>query len=135
MNAVTEYDPSLALLGDTIANLESTDALRLRTYLEEEYGIVASSGSIFAPEPTTFAPVLEVVEEQTSFDVILKAVSDPAKKIGVIKVVRQATGLGLAESKAAVDAAPKTLKEALPKAEAEKLKKEIEDAGGIVELK
>jgi large subunit ribosomal protein L7/L12 len=73
-------------------------------------------------------------EEKTSFDVILKEI-DPAKKIGVIKEVRAMTNLGLAEAKALVESAPKTIKESVPNAEAEDLKKKIEAAGGKVELK
>ena len=75
----------------------------------------------------------EAAEEQTAFDVILTAAGD--KKIQVIKVVRAATGLGLKEAKALVDEAPKPIKEGVEKAEADKLKAELEEAGGSVELK
>ena len=79
------------------------------------------------------APPAEKAEEKTTFDVVLKAAGD--KKIQVIKVVRAATGLGLKEAKDLVEGAPKTVKENLPKEDAEKLKKELEEQGGTVELK
>jgi large subunit ribosomal protein L7/L12 len=100
-------------------------------YLKSEYDIDAPEGGTAVVETVT--TVVEVVE-QTSFDVHLKAI-DPTKKIGIIKIVRAVTGLGLAESKALVEAAPTLVKEAMPKAEAEKLKKELEDTGAQVELK
>lgn len=74
-------------------------------------------------------------EEKTEFDIVLEGLSDTAKKIPVIKVVREITGLGLADAKKLVEDAPKAVKEGVPKEEAEPLKKKIEDAGGKVELK
>ena len=100
--------------------------------LEEEFGVSATA---VAPAPA--APggggAEEAAEEQTSFDVVLTAAGD--KKIQVIKVVRAVTGLGLKEAKALVDEAPKPIKEGVDKAEAEKLKADLEEAGGSVELK
>ena len=96
--------------------------------LEEEFGV--SAAAMAAPA----AAAGPVAEEKTEFDVVL-AGFDAAAKIKVIKVVREITGLGLAEAKAAVEGAPKTLKEAVSKDEAEELKKKIEEAGGKVELK
>ena len=96
--------------------------------LEEEFGV--SAAAMAAPAAAAAAPV----EEKTEFDVVL-AGFDAAAKIKVIKAVREITGLGLAEAKAAVEGAPKTLKEALSKEDAEELKKKIEEAGGKVELK
>ncbi len=96
--------------------------------LEEEFGV--SAAAMAAPA----AAAGPVVEEKTEFDVVL-AGFDAATKIKVIKVVREITGLGLAEAKAVVEGAPKTLKEALPKEEAEALKAKVEEAGGKVELK
>ena len=97
--------------------------------LEEEFGV--SAAAMAAPAAGGAAPA---AEEKTEFDVIL-AGFDAAAKIKVIKVVREITGLGLAEAKAAVEGTPKTLKEGLSKDEAEEMKKKVEEAGGKVELK
>ena len=97
--------------------------------LEEEFGVSAAAMAAPAAGGAT-----EAAAEKTEFDVILTGF-DAAAKIKVIKAVREITGLGLAEAKAAVEGAPKTLKEAVSKDEAEELKKKIEEAGGKVELK
>ena len=97
--------------------------------LEEEFGV--SAAAMAAPAAAAAAPA---AEEKTEFDVIL-AGFDAAAKIKVIKVVREITGLGLAEAKAVVEGAPKALKEAVSKDEAEELKKKLEEAGAKVELK
>ena len=119
-------------LGDKLAGLSLKDAVELGKYLKETYGIEAAAGGgvVMAAGGGGAAPA---AEEKTSFDVILKG-SDAAKKIGVIKVVREATGLGLAEAKAFVEAPGKAVKQGLPKADAEKLKKTLEENGGTVEL-
>ena len=96
--------------------------------LEEEFGV--SAAAMAAPA----AAAAPAAEEKTEFDVVLTGF-DAAAKIKVIKVVREITGLGLAEAKAAGEGTPKTLKEAISKDEAEELKKKIEDVGGKVELK
>ena len=96
--------------------------------LEEEFGV--SAAAMAAPA----AAAAPAAEEKTEFDVVL-AGFDAAAKIKVIKVVREITGLGLAEAKAAVEATPKTLKEAVSKDEAEDLKKKLEEAGAKVEIK
>ena len=96
--------------------------------LEEEFGV--SAAAMAAPA----AAAGPVAEEKTEFDVVL-AGFDAAAKIKVIKVVREITGLGLAEAKAVVEGTPKTLKEGLSKDEAEEMKKKVEEAGGKVELK
>ena len=122
-------------LGDKIVALSLLDAQSLSTYLKDTYGIEAAAGGgmmMAAPSGGPGAPAAKA-EEQTTFDVVLKAAGD--KKIQVIKVVRAATGLGLKEAKDLVDGAPKTLKENLDKAEAEKIKKELEEQGATVELK
>ena len=98
--------------------------------LEEEFGVSAAAMAA----PAAGAAAAEAVEEKTEFDVVL-AGFDAAAKIKVIKAVREITGLGLAEAKAAVEGAPKTLKEAVSKDEAEEMKKKLEEAGGKVELK
>ena len=96
--------------------------------LEEEFGV--SAAAMAAPAAAAAAPV----EEKTEFDVVL-AGFDAAAKIKVIKAVREITGLGLAEAKAAVEGVPTTMKEALSKEDAEALKKQVEEVGGKVELK
>ena len=98
--------------------------------LEEEFGVSAAAMAA----PAAGAAAAEAVEEKTEFDVVL-AGFDAAAKIKVIKAVREITGLGLAEAKAVVEGAPKALKEAVSKDEAEELKKKLEEAGGKVELK
>ncbi len=110
----------------TLTVLELNDLVKA---LEEEFGV--SAAAMAAPAAGAAAPA---AEEKTEFDVVL-AGFDAAAKIKVIKVVREITGLGLAEAKAAVEGTPKTLKEAVSKDEAEELKKKIEEAGGKVELK
>ena len=97
--------------------------------LEEEFGV--SAAAMAAPAAGAAAPA---AEEKTEFDVVLTGF-DAAAKIKVIKIVREVTGLGLAEAKAAVEGTPKTLKEALSKDEAEAMKAKVEEAGGKVELK
>ena len=97
--------------------------------LEEEFGV--SAAAMAAPAAGAAAPA---AEEKTEFDVVLTGF-DASAKIKVIKVVREITGLGLAEAKAAVEGTPKTLKEAIGKDEAEELKKKLEEAGGKVDLK
>jgi len=101
--------------------------------LEEEFGVSATAVAAAAPAGGGGGEAAEAAEEQTAFDVVLTAAGD--KKIQVIKVVRAATGLGLKEAKALVDEAPKPVKEGVDKDEAEKLKAEIEEAGGTVEIK
>src|SRR6201991_3592337 len=103
--------------------------------LEEAFGVSATAVAAAAPAaaPAAGDGGGEAAEEQSTFDVILSAAGD--KKIQVIKVVRAATGLGLKEAKALVDEAPKPVKEGVDKDEAEKLKGEIEEAGGSVEIK
>ena len=99
--------------------------------LEEEFGVSAAAAAVAAPAAGAAAPA---AEEKTEFDVVL-AGFDAAQKIKVIKVVREITGLGLAEAKAAVEGVPHTLKEGLSKDDAEAMKKQVEEAGGKVELK
>ena len=102
--------------------------------LEEEFGVSATAVAAAAPAAAGAGDGAGAAEEeQTTFDVVLTSPGD--KKIQVIKVVRAATGLGLKEAKALVDEAPKPVKEGLEKDEAEKLKGELEEAGGGVELK
>jgi large subunit ribosomal protein L7/L12 len=97
---------------------------------EEEFGVSAAAPVAIAAGPAAAGPV---AEEKTEFDVILTATG--GQKIQVIKVVREATGLGLKEAKDLVDGAPKPIKEAIPKKDAEELKKKLEDAGATAEIK
>ena len=101
--------------------------------LEEEFGVSATAVAAAAPAAGGGDGAAAAEEESSTVDVVLTAAGD--KKIQVIKVVRAATGLGLKEAKDLVEGAPKTVKEALSKEDAEKLKKEIEEQGGLVELK
>jgi large subunit ribosomal protein L7/L12 len=119
-------------LGDRIVSLTLKQAVELAAYLKDTHGIepAAGGGVMMAAGP---AAAVEKAEVQTTFDVVLKAAGE--KKIQVIKVVRTATGLGLKEAKDLVEGAPKVVKEALQKADADKLKKELEDQGATVELK
>ena len=122
-------------LADKMANLTLKRAVDIGTYLEETYGIKPAAGGavMMAAGGAGGAAPAEAAEEKSTFDVVLKSGGD--KKIQVIKVVRAATGLGLKEAKDLVEGAPKTVKEGLAKDEAEKLKKELEEQGGTVELK
>ncbi|WP_145077288.1 50S ribosomal protein L7/L12 [Poriferisphaera corsica] len=118
-------------IGDQLVGLTLKEAVDLADYMKEEYGIEpAAGGAVVMAGP---AGGEEAAEEKTEFDVILKAAGD--KKIQVIKVVREATGLGLKEAKEAVDSAPKALKEGISKDEAEALAEKIKEAGGEVEVK
>jgi large subunit ribosomal protein L7/L12 len=131
---MSEVAEKIVKLGDEIVGLTLKEAVDLAAYLKDKYGIEPAAGGGGGGGGGAVAAAAAPVEEKTSFDVVLKAV-DAAKKIAVIKVVREATGLGLKEAKDLVEGAPKTVKEALPKADADKLKKQLEENGGTVELK
>jgi len=122
-------------LGYRLVGLTLKQAVELAAYLKEEHKIEPAAGGavMMAGGGGGGAAVAEKPEVQTNFDVVLKAAGE--KKIQVIKVVRTATGLGLKEAKDLVEGAPKVVKEALPKADADKLKKELEEQGATVELK
>ena len=127
----------MATTEEWIDELKSISVLELSERikaLEEAFGVSAAAMSA-APAPGAGGggDAAEPEEEQTAFDVVLTAAGD--KKIQVIKVVRAATGLGLKEAKALVDEAPKPIKEGVDKEEAEKLKADLEEAGGSVEIK
>jgi len=110
------------------------ELVELKKAIEEEWGVTAAAPvAVAAAAPAGGGDGAPAAEEKDSFDVVLMAAGD--KKIQVIKVVRAATGLGLKEAKDLVDGAPGTVKEAIAKDEAEKLKAELEEAGGSVELK
>jgi large subunit ribosomal protein L7/L12 len=114
-----------------IENMTVLELAELVKELEEKFGVSAAAPvAVAAAAGPAAAPA---VEEKDEFNVVLASAGD--KKINVIKVVRAATGLGLKEAKDLVDGAPQAVKEALPKAEAEELKKQLEEAGATVELK
>nr|WP_294847561.1 50S ribosomal protein L7/L12 [uncultured Sphingomonas sp.] len=116
---------------DELSALTVLEAAELSKLLEEKWGVSAAAAvAVAGPAAGGAAPA---AEEQTEFDVILTG--DGGKKINVIKEVRAITGLGLGEAKALVESAPKALKEGVNKDEAEKIKKQIEEAGGTIELK
>jgi large subunit ribosomal protein L7/L12 len=128
---MSEVAANIKKLGDELAGLSLKDAVDLGKYLKDTYGIEAAAGGgvMMAAAPAAGAAK---VEEKSSFDVILKASGE--KKIEVIKVVREATGLGLKEAKDLVDNPGKPVKTALSKEDAEKLVKALKDAGATVEM-
>src|SRR5262245_7010162 len=131
---MAEVAEEIKSLGDKLVGLTLKQAVDLAGYLKEAHGIEpAAGGVVMAGGGGGGAAAPAAEEAKSTFDVVLKSGGD--KKIQVIKVVRAATGLGLKEAKDLVEGAPKTVKEALPKEEAEKLKKELEEQGGTVELK
>src|ERR1700679_1249319 len=115
---------------EAIGSLTLLEAADLKKKMEEKFGVTAAAPMAFA---AAAGPAAAAVEEKTEFDVILAAVGD--KKIKVLKIVREHTGLGLKEAKDLVDAAPKPIKEKVKKEEAEEMKKKIEAAGAKVEIK
>ena len=120
-------------IAEDISGLTLLEAAELVKMLEEKLGVTAAAPMAMAAMPSGGAGAAAPVEEQTQFDVILKE-SGP-KKIQVIKVVRAVTGLGLKEAKDLVEAAPKAVKEAVSKDEAESIKKQLEENGGTAEIK
>ena len=120
----------IANLVAELSKLTVLEAADLAKALEEAWGVSAAAAVAVAAAP---AEAAAAVEEKTEFDVILTG--DGGKKIQVIKEVRAITQLGLTEAKALVEAAPKAIKEGISKAEAEEIKKKVEDAGGTVEIK
>lgn len=119
---------------EKIEKLTLLEAVELKKALEDKFGVTAAAPMMMGGMmPAAGAAPAAAAEEKTEFTVVLKEAG--AQKINVIKVVRAATGLGLKEAKDLVDGAPKPVKESIPKDEAEKLKKELEEAGAKVELK
>ena len=118
---------------ESLKTLSLLEASELVKQIEEAFGVsaAASAGVVMAAAPAAAA---EAAEEKTEFDVILDGF-DPTAKIKVLKAVREATGLGLGEAKALVEAAPTPIKEGIPKGEAETIKKAVEDVGGKVSIK
>ena len=122
----------LKALAEELVNLTVKDVNELATILKEEYGIEPAAAAVAVAAPAAGAGAA-AAEEKTEFDVVLKSAG--AQKLAVVKAVKEACGLGLKEAKDLVDAAPSTLKEGMAKAEAESLKKAIEESGAEVEVK
>jgi large subunit ribosomal protein L7/L12 len=129
---MTTFADNIKTLGDSIVKLTVLEAKALGDYLEDVHGIKPAAAAVAAGPAGPAAPV-EKPAEQTEFDVVLEAAGP--NKINVIKVVRAATALGLKEAKDLVEAAPKAVKSAVSKDDANKLKKELEDAGATVKIK
>jgi large subunit ribosomal protein L7/L12 len=127
------YSPAIKEIGDKIVALSLLQAKELSDYLKNTYGLEAAAAAAVVSGPAAGGAAAEAAAEKTEFDVILDNAG--ANKINVIKVVRAITGLGLAEAKGLVDGAPKAVKEGAAKADAEKWKKELEEAGAKVTLK
>lgn len=123
---------AVAVLGDRIARLTLVEAVQVRAYLQDTYGIEAAVGLGTIPKPPVI--VDPVVVTPTAFDVVLDGI-DAAKKLNVIRTVRELTGAGLAEAKGTVEAAPRVLREGLDKEAAEQFKAKLEAAGAKVTLK
>jgi large subunit ribosomal protein L7/L12 len=119
-------------LGDQLVELTVKEVNELASYLKETHGIEPAAAAVVAG-PAAGAAAGAAAAEKTNFDVVLKAAG--ANKLQIVKLVKDLTGLGLKEAKDMVDGAPKTIKEGLPKDEAENLKKQLAEAGAEVELK
>ncbi len=120
-------------IGDQLVELSVKEVSELASYLKETYGIEPAAAAVAVAGPATGGGGGGATAEKTNFDVVLKAAG--ANKLQIVKLVKELTGLGLKEAKDMVDGAPKTIKEGLPKDEAENLKKQLAEAGAEVELK
>ena len=120
-------------IAEELVNLSVKEVQELKTVLKDEYGIEPAAAAVAVAAGPAAGGAAEAAEEKSSFDVVLKEAG--AAKLQVVKAVKEACGLGLKEAKDLVDGAPSTLKEGLSKDEAENLKKAIEEAGAVVELK
>ncbi len=120
-------------LGDQLVELTVKEVNELASYLKETYGIEPAAAAVAVAGPAAGAGGAAAAAEKTNFDVVLKAAG--ANKLQIVKLVKELTGLGLKEAKDMVDGAPKTIKEGLPKEEAENLKKQLTAAGAEVDLK
>jgi large subunit ribosomal protein L7/L12 len=128
------WSSDIKKLGDSIVGLTLMQAKELADYLKDEHGIEPAAGAaVMVSGGSAAAGGAEAVEEKTTFDVILKEFGD--KKIQVIKEVRAITSLGLKEAKDLVEGVPKPVKEAVSKEDAELMKKKLEEAGAVVEIK
>ena len=132
---MAEFAADITDIGDKIAALTITKAVQLKDYLKEKYGIEPAAGGMVMAGGGGGAAAAEPVAAKTEFTVVLEGVGDATKKISVIKVVRELTNLGLKEAKDLVEGAPKPIKENVPQAEADTIKKKLEDAGAKVSIK
>jgi len=123
----------LKAFAEQLVNLTVKEVNELAQILKDEYGIEPAAAAVAMAAPGAAAGDVAVVEEKTTFDVILKHAGQA--KLGVVKLVKELTSLGLKESKELVDAAPKAIKEGVTRDEAEALKKQLEEAGAEVEIK
>ena len=130
--AARTWNADIKNLGEKIVALSLLQAKELGDYLKDEHGLEAASGGGMM---MAAAPAAAAAEEPTEFKLNLLGLADDSKKVSVIKEVRAMTGLGLKEAKDLVESAPKTIKEGLPKAEVEEMKKKLEAAGAKVEMK
>ena len=128
-----EFAAEIKELGDKIMGMTLKEAKELSDYLKDVYGIEPASGGAVMMAAPAAGEGAAAAEEKTEFDVVLEDFS--ANKINVIKVVRSATGASLGDAKTMVESAPKAIKQAVSKEEAEKLKKELEEAGAKVSIK
>jgi large subunit ribosomal protein L7/L12 len=132
--ATIEFSDATKKLGDDIVKLTLKEAKELSDYLKDVHGIEpAAGGAVMVAGPAAGGGGAAAAEEQTEFNVVMDSFGD--NKINVIKVVRSATGLGLKEAKDLVEGVPSKVKEGVSKEEAEKLKKELEEAGAKVTIK
>jgi len=129
----TAFADNIKSLGDSLVNMKVLEVLQLTKYLKEAYGLEAAAAPVMMTGGPAVAAQAEPAAVQTEFDVVLEAIG--ANKINVFKVVRAATSLGLKVAKDLVESAPKEIKTGIAKEEAEKLKKELEDAGATVKIK
>jgi large subunit ribosomal protein L7/L12 len=125
----------LQTIVDQLKDLTLLEAANLVKMMEETFGVSAAAAAVAAAPAAGGAVAAPAAEEKEEFDVILTGMADPAKKIGIIKVVREITSLGLKEAKDLVEGAPKPVKEGIPKDEAETIKKKLTEAGATVDLK
>ena len=120
-------------IADQLVNLTVKDVSELANILKDEYGIEPAAATVVSTAATGGGNGEEVAEEKTNFDIVLKSAG--ASKLGIVKLVKELTGLGLKDAKDIVDGAPKAIKEGVAKDEAEAAKKRLEEAGAEVELK
>ena len=123
----------IKVLAEQLVNLTVKEVSELKQILKDEYGIEPAAAAVAVAGPAAAAAGAAAAEEKSSFDLVLKSAG--ANKLAIVKLVKELTGLGLKEAKELVDGAPSVMKEGLAKADAEGLKKQLEEAGAEVELK
>ena len=132
---MTEVAEKVQKVLDEVAGWNLLEVRDFVKAFEEKFDVKAQAAAVAVAAPAGGGDAAPAAAEKTEFDVILEGVTDPAKKIPVIKVVREITALGLADAKKLVEEAPKPIKEGVPKEEAEAMKKKLDDAGGKTSLK